>query len=118
MFDQHFADVLNFHALLLAFLELGLTIGSNTPFTILLRCRSIFVGKSALDTLTLYDGALHERDQSDVVVWNSKVEGPKARISSLIRGRLNNTMNGGFVKASRQEFQGVARVDDLRYNVI
>ena len=96
------------------FLEFCLPICSRPPLPPFLHCRCIFVCAPSFHTNSLQQGAFFLiRNKVHVVIGQSKVKCSNAGIPSLIFGGLDNTMDRCTIEPSREEFEAVARVDDL-----
>ena len=96
------------------FLEFCLPICSRPPLPPFLYCRCIFVCAPSFHTNSLQQGAFFLiRNKVHVVIGQSKVKCSNAGIPSLIFGGLDNTMDRCTIEPSREEFETVARVDDL-----
>ena len=76
--------------------------------------RRIFVWPPPLDSDALEDGALHRRDQAHVIVSVSEVEQRQAHIATLVRGRLEDAVDGRLVVSPREHLHRVADIHNLR----
>ena len=113
MLDDHPLYNLLFHPLVLA-LQLRHPIHFRARDAPLAHSRCILVPALPRDPDALEDGALHERHEAHVVIRVPEEEQPKARVATLVRGRLEDAGDGRFVVPAREHLHRVARVDDLR----
>lgn len=109
--DQSVDDLL-LHPIILL-LSLGHAVHLGPRDAPLAHRRCGLVRALARDADALQEGALFERHELDVVVRVAEVEEPEAGVAPLVRGRLEDAVDGRLVDAAGEHLQRVAGVDDL-----
>ena len=88
-------------------------IGTKAIHSHLPHDRRILVRVPTCDAQALQDWALGERDELDVLFSHGEVEQTQARVSTLVRGRLDDAVYNALIVSPREDLHDLAQIYDL-----